>query len=323
MEKKNVGCKITGTGHCVPEKILTNDDLAQMVDTSDEWISTRTGIKERHILGENETFTELAAKAGRAALADAGAAPDEIDFLVCATLHGDFFSPSLACCVQKELGLHCPGIDVNAACAGFLYILDLAQCLIKTKPHVRKVLVIATDGMSRLLDWSDRNTCVLFGDGSGAAVVERCQDGEEDGILSFIEKAKGNWEVLHIDYGADGKPCLTMNGGEVFKFAVTSACRDIPEAAAAAGITDLSEIDHVILHQANKRITSAIVAKLGIPEEKYVSTIHKYGNTSSSGIAIALDELNHSGRLKKGDLIALAAFGGGLTSASAVIRWNK
>jgi 3-oxoacyl-[acyl-carrier-protein] synthase 3 len=320
MEEHTIGCKIAGTGHYVPEKILTNDDLSRMVDTSDEWISVRTGIKERHILQSEETCSGMSVNAAKAALEDAGVLPEDIDYLICATVHGDYFTPSLACCVQKKLGLQCAGIDVNAACAGFLYALDFAQCMIKTKKNIQRILVIATEGMSRLVDWSDRNTCVLFGDGSGAAVVERS---DSDCMLSFVEHVQGNWEVLNIDYGKTGRPCVHMNGGEVFKFAVNSACRDILEAMKAAEITDKEMINHVILHQANKRITNAVVSKLGIPEERYISTIHKYGNTSSSGCAIALDELNRSGHLQKGDKIAFAAFGGGLTSAAAIIRWNK
>ena len=320
MEDIYTGCRISGTGHYVPEKILTNDDLSHMVETSDEWISTRTGIKERHILAENETRTEMSVKAGMAALANAGVSPEDIDYLICATVHGDYITPSLACCVQKEKGLTCPAFDINAACAGFLYALDTAAAFIKSKNSIRRVLVIATEAMSRLVDWSDRNTCVLFGDGSGAAVIERSP---EECMLSFVGHSRGNWEVLNIDYNENGKPCVHMNGGEVFKFAVTSACKDINEAIQIAGLQDKSEIDHVILHQANKRITDAVTAKLGIDKEKYVSTIHKYGNTSSSGIAMALDELNHSGKLKNGDKIALAAFGGGLVSAAAIICWNK
>lgn len=320
METCSIGCRITGTGHFVPEQILTNDDLSRMVDTSDEWISTRTGIKERHIMRSDETCTGMSVNAGKAALENAGALPEEIDYLICATVHGDYFTPSLACLVQKELGLRCPAIDINAACAGFIYGLDLAQCLLKTRKAIRKVLLIATEGMSRLIDWSDRNTCVLFGDGSGAAVIER--GGEEECLLAFVEHAQGNWEALNIDYGPSGRPRVQMNGGEVFKFAVTSACKDITEVLEAAGITDKQQIAHVLLHQANQRITNAVMAKLGIPEERYLSTISKYGNTSSSGIAIALDELNRSGSVQKGELLALAAFGGGLTSAAAVLRWN-
>ncbi len=320
MVEYDTGCKIIGTGHYVPDKILTNEDLARMVDTSDEWISTRTGIKERHIMEDGETRTGMSVRAAKAALEDAGVLPEEIDYLLCATVHGDYITPSLACCVQKELGLRCPAIDINAACAGFLYALDIAQCVIRSKRNVGKILVIATEGMSRLTDWSDRSTCVLFGDGSGAAVVAR--SGAEC-LLSFVEHAQGNWEVLNIDYGENGKPRLRMNGGEVFKFAVNSACRDIAEAMEAAGITEKGQIDHVILHQANQRITNAVVGRLGIPEERYMSTIHKYGNTSSSGCAIALDELNRGGKIKKDDIIAFAAFGGGLISAAAILRWAK
>lgn len=312
------GCKITGTGQCVPEKILTNDDLSKLVETSDEWISTRTGIKERRILEDGQTIMELAANAGRAALQNAGVLPEEIDYIVCATIHGDYITPSLSCCVQKLLGMRCPTIDINTACAGFLYGLDVAQSFIRSKKEVHKVLMIAADAMSRLVDWSDRNTCVLFGDGAGAAVIE---ENPEECLLSFVESSNGNWEVLHVDYGEGGHPCTFMNGGEVFKFAVTSACRDITEAAGKAGITDLEEISHVILHQANQRITKSVQSKLGIAAEKYISTIHKYGNTSASGIAMALNELNQSGSLKPGELIAFAAFGGGLTSAAAIIRW--
>lgn len=313
------GCRIAGTGHYVPEKRLTNEDLSRMVDTSDEWIRSRTGIHERRIMREDETCTGMSVHAGRAALENAGLQAEEIDYLICATVHGDYFTPSLACCVQKELGLQCPAFDINCACAGFLYMLDLAQCMIKTKKNIRRILLIATEGMSRLVDWKDRNTCVLFGDGSGAAVVERSA---EDCMLSFVEHAQGNWEALHIDYGANGRPCVSMNGGEVFKYAVNAASRDISEAMEAAGITEKDAITHVILHQANQRITNAVISKLGIPKERYLSTIHKYGNTSSSGCAIALDELHRSGRLRKGDMIAFAAFGGGLTSAAAVIRWG-
>lgn len=320
MKEIKTGCRISGTGHAVPDKILTNDDLSHMVDTSDEWITTRTGIKERHILTENETLTDLSAKAGRDALENAGVLPEDIDYIICATVKGDFTTPSLACCVQKEMGLTCPAFDINAACAGFLYALDVAASLIKTKKNVRRVLVIATEAISRLIDWNDRNTCVLFGDGSGAAVVERS---EEDCFMSFVEHSSGNCEVLNIKTREDGRQCMFMNGKEVFKFAVTSACSDINEAMNEAGIEDKSEIDYVILHQANKRITDAVTAKLGIDEEKYISTIHKYGNTSASGIIIALDELSRSGRLKKGDKIAFAAFGGGLVSAASIICWNK
>lgn len=318
MENKFTGCKIIGTGHYVPENILTNDDLSKMVETSDEWISTRTGIKERHILSEKQTRTEMSVKAGMAALENAGVGVVDIDYLICSTVHGDYITPSLACCVQKEMGLKCPGFDINAACAGFLYSLNVAAAFIKSNPKINRILVISTEAMSRLVNWEDRNTCVLFGDGSGAAVVERC---EENTFLATVEKAKGNSEVLYIDYNEQGKPCISMNGGEVFKFAVTSACRDIKTALKEAGV-EQSDVKHVILHQANKRITDSVQGKLEISEDKYVSTIQKYGNTSSSGIAIALDELNRSGKINNGDIIAMSAFGGGLVSSAMIIRWN-
>lgn len=318
MNEKLTGCRIIGTGHYVPDNILTNDDLSKMVDTSDEWISTRTGIKERHILSKNQTRTEMSVKAGLAALENAGIETDDVDYLICSTVHGDYITPSLACCVQKEMNLKCPAFDVNAACAGFLYALNIAAAFIKSNPKINRILIISTEAMSRLVDWKDRNTCVLFGDGSGAAVVERS---EENALLATIEKAKGNYEVLNIDYNEEGKPVISMNGGEVFKFAVTSACRDIKAAIKEAGL-EQSDVNHVILHQANKRITDSVQGKLSISEDKYVSTIQKYGNTSSSGIAIALDELNRSGTIKKNDILALAAFGGGLVSSAMIIRWG-
>lgn len=316
---KGNGCRISGTGHYVPEKVLTNDDLSHMMDTNDEWISSRTGIKERHIAAEDETRVHMSVMAGKAAMEDAGVKPEDIDYVICAIIYGDYLAPAHSCLVQKELGLTCPAFDINIACSGFLYSLDIAQSFIKTKKNINRVLVIATESMSRLVDWNDRSTCVLFGDGSGAAVVERC---ESENLLSFVEHSQGNKEALYIDNGEREKPSVRMNGGEVFKFAVTSAHNDICEALEAIDMK-MEDIDHVILHQANKRITNSVISKLGIPEERYVSTIHKYGNTSASGVAIALDESAREGRLRKGDIIAFAAFGGGLSSAAAIIRWDK
>lgn len=318
-ELKGNGCRISGTGSYVPEKILTNDDLSHIVDTNDEWISSRTGIKERRIMGDDETRTHMSVMAAKAAIEDAGIKPEDIDYIICAIMYGDYITPSHACCVQHELGITCPAFDINTACSGFLFALDVAQSFIKTKKNINRVLVIATESMSRIVDWTDRATCVLFGDGSGAAVVERC---EEDDLISFAEHAQGNAEVLYIDNGEKSKPAVRMNGTEVFKFAVTSAQRDINEALEAANLK-MEDIDHVILHQANKRITNSVISKLGLPEEKFVSTIHKYGNTCASGVAMALDEAAREGRLKNGDIIAFAAFGGGLSSAASIVRWNK
>ncbi|HHZ05339.1 MAG TPA: ketoacyl-ACP synthase III [Clostridiales bacterium] len=315
---------IIGTGRCVPKYIMTNQEISTFVDTSDEWIQQRTGICERHICKE-ETITDLCVTAAKNALEDAGVTPQELDLIICATLRGELITPSEACIVQKELGATCPAFDINGACSGFMYALDVADGFF-ARNKVKNVLVIAADNLSNITDWTDRSTCVLFGDGSGAVVLSK-----GEGLRSINLTAKGNTDVLFAPRGENTspfykhpseRPVLHMNGPEVYKFAVTSMVRGIKKAIKDAGLTP-DDIDHIIPHQANSRIIEAAAAKLPIPHEKYVFNIAHYGNTSASCMPMALDEANKAGKFKKGDYIAMCAFGSGLTTGSAVIRWDK
>ncbi len=315
---------ILGTGSAVPKFILTNEQLTDMVDTSDEWITTRTGIKRRHIMTD-ETITQLCVQAAKAALENADVKAEELDLIVCATLRGEFITPSQACVIQKEIGASCPAFDVNGACSGFVYALDVVDGYF-ARGRVKKALVVGFDNLSSVTDWSDRNTCVLFGDGGGAVVL-----GTGDDLLSIDVTAKGNYSVLYAPRGENlspmnkvktAPPAIYMNGKEVYKFAVVSMVRGIKKAIKDAGLKQ-EDIDLVVPHQANYRIIDAAADKLDIDKSKYVCDISEYGNTSAGCMPIALDEINRSGRVKKGDYIVLCAFGGGLTTGSCVIRWNK
>lgn len=316
--------RILGTGKALPEFVLTNQHLSTFLDTSDEWITTRTGIKERRILTDR-TITDLAISAAREALADAAVAPEELDMLLCATISGDYLTPSLACLVQREIGAKCPAYDINAACSGFIYALDAAAGYFARK-KAKKVLVIAIEAMSRLADWQDRTTCVLFGDGGGAVVL-----GEGDDLLSIFLSAQGNADILNIPGHGGNCPFqekekeesfLYMNGQEVYKFAVNAICHDLRFVVNEAGITE-DDVTYVLPHQANMRIIEAAQHRLGIAKDKYVTTIAQYGNTSAGSIPLILDNLNKSGKLKNGDLLAMSAFGGGLTTGACLLRWNK
>lgn len=315
---------ILGTGKAVPEYILTNDELSTMVDTNDEWIRTRTGIEERRIC-KNETITELCVKSANAALDNAGIKPEQLDLIICSTMRGENIFPSEACVIQKEIGATCPAFDVNAACSGFVYALDIAAGYFARK-KVKYVLVVSMDNLSNIMDWTDRSTCVLFGDGGAAAVL-----GEGDDLLSIRLTAKGDDTILRAPHGENSSPfykhdaekaIIHMMGNDVYKFAVTNVPSEIKKVLAEAGI-EQSDVDHVIPHQANIRIINTAASKLDIPREKFFCNVDKYGNTSSGSIPIALDEANRSGILKKGDIIVLCAFGGGLTTGSCVIRWCK
>ena len=315
---------ILGTGKAVPEYVLTNDELSTMVETSDEWISTRTGIKRRHIC-KSETITELCIKASNEAMQNAGVSAKDLDLIICATLRGEYITPSQACVIQKELGATCPAFDINAACSGFIYALDVADGFF-ARGRVKKVLVVALDNLSNIVDWKDRNTCVLFGDGGGAAVL-----GEGDGLKYVEITAKGDTSVLQCPHGENTSPFyehpskppyLYMNGPEVYKFAVVSMVRGIRNAIRKAGLTE-EEIDWVIPHQANIRIIETAVSKLKIPSERFIRTISEYGNTSGGSCAIALADSVEKGLFKKGDNIVFCAFGAGLTTGSCVITWDK
>lgn len=315
--------KILGTGSAHPKRSVTNDDLAEFLDTSDEWIYTRTGIKSRYICTD-EPISDIAVKAGQAALENAGVSAEQLDAIICSTARGDYFTPSMACILQQRLGAVCPAFDLNAACTGFLYALDVADGYF-VRGRAKKILVVACENMSRLLDWRDRSTCVLFGDGAGAAVL-----GEGENLLSIYLSAQGNLENMNIPNVGGNSPFsgaaaaesfLGMKGQEIYKFAVAAMTGDLERVIREAGLKQ-EEIDYVLPHQANQRIIDTAKKRLSIPEDRYCSNIDRYGNVSSASIPILLDELNRKNTFKIGDLLALTAFGGGLTSGACVIRWG-
>lgn len=314
--------KILGTGAYVPEKIVTNDDLSKMVDTSDEWIVQRVGVKERHV-SVDETAAEFAIHAAKEALKAANISASEIDLIIAATISSETICPTVAGMVQKEIGANCPAFDVNSACSGFLFALDTAVSYI-ARGGVKKALVIGSERLSKIVDWSDRGTCVIFGDGAGAFVIEA-----GDGYLSSMLYTSGGNEVIEIPAfsgnspfykGETKNPYIFMDGQETFKFAVSKIVEDIKFAVNKAGL-ELADIDYIVTHQANIRIIEYAAKRLKMPIEKFVVDIDKYGNTSSASVAIAFDELAKSGKLKKGDKIVMSAFGGGLSSAACVIEW--
>lgn len=326
---------IIGTGSYVPEKILTNDDLAKIVDTSDEWITTRTGIKQRRIAAENEATSDMAAAAAERAMASAGITAGEVDLIVVATVTPDMFFPSTACFVQKKIGAaNAVCFDVSAACSGFLYALQVARHFVNARSHTT-ALVIGAEKLSSLINWQDRNTCVLFGDGAGAAVIRYAPESDADApgrVLSTVMGSDGNLaNLLKVPGGGSACPVtpenaddrlntIHMEGRETFKHAVTRMLQASEKALAMAGLTP-EDVSLVIPHQANARIITAIADRLSLPPEKTFMNLDKYGNTSAATIPVALDEASRQGRLKKGDILLLVAFGGGFTWASSVVRW--
>ena len=325
-----IRAKIVGTGSCVPEKVLTNKDLEQMIDTSDEWITTRTGIKERHIAQEGENNSDLAVGAAKKALEMAGILPADLDLIIVGTLTPDMPMPSVACLVQKELGAKRAGaMDVSATCSGFLYSLSVADKFVRCSPDT-KVLVIGSEVLSRRTNWQDRTTCVLFADGAGAAVVTGARG--ENGIVSTHLHADGSvWGLLTIKGLGTAHPVdesilekgwqyIEMQGRDVFKHAVKALESVAFEALDASGWT-LEDIDLLIAHQANIRILEHLRERLSLPKDKVFINIHKYGNTSAASIPIALDEANRKGRLKAGDKVLMVSFGGGFTWAGVTMRW--
>ena len=323
---------ILGTGAYVPARVLTNDELSTRLDTTDEWIRTRTGIIERHIASPDEATSDLALNAARAALADAKLSPADIDLLIIATITPDQQIPATACMVQHKLGLATTTtcLDINAACSGFIYAMELASAMISTGRY-RHALIIGAEKLSSIIDWQDRTTCVLFGDGAGAAVLGPA-DGQGTGILGTKLGAFGeNADLLQIPRGGSRAPLtqetigarehfLKMKGKEIFKIAVRAmdeAARDILE---QHGLT-ADQVACVIPHQANLRIIESIAQYLELPPERFYVNLDRYGNTSAASIPIALDEARRLGRIKQGDLTLLVAFGAGLTYGSALIRW--
>ncbi len=315
--------RILGTGSFAPEKIVTNDDLSTMVETSDEWITKRVGVKERHVC-TTETNTDMGVAAAQAALENAGVRPEELDLIIGATISADTISPGLAGMVQNRIGATCPCFDMNVACPGFLFALDVADGFFARK-RAKKVLVVSSERMSGLIDWTDRGTCVIFGDGAGAAVL-----GEGDNYLSSTMSTIGGEDVISIPTKWDnspfyekelGKNVVHMQGQETYKFAVTSMVRDVRLVMEQAGITG-DQVKAVIPHQANYRIINE--ARRRLPEiapEKFLMNIDRFGNTSSASEPILLDEANRQGLLQRGDYVVLTAFGGGLSTAACVVRW--
>ncbi|MBN8716691.1 MAG: ketoacyl-ACP synthase III [Stenotrophomonas sp.] len=319
--------RIAGTGSYLPEKVLTNDDLAKMVDTSDEWIAARTGIRERHVAAEGETTSDLGHQAALRALEAAGVAADEIDLIVVGTTTPDLIFPSTACLIQHRLGIAgCPAFDVNAACSGFIYALTIADKFIRSGA-AKTALVIGAETLTRMLDWSDRGTCVLFGDGAGAVVLKA---DAETGILSTHMHADGSKKELlwnPVGVSAGFKPGehnagvrVMMTGNEVFKHAVKALDAVVEEALESNGL-ERTAIDWLVPHQANLRIIEATAKRLEMPMDRVVVTVDRHGNTSSGSVPLALDEAVRSGRVQRGQLLLLEAFGGGFTWGSALLRY--
>jgi 3-oxoacyl-[acyl-carrier-protein] synthase-3 len=322
--------RIIGTGAYAPKKVLTNHDLEKMVETNDAWIVERTGIKERRICEKGQTTSDLATEAAHRALKAAGIAAADLDMIICGTLTPDTAMPSLGCVLQARLhAKKAAAFDVYAACSGFLYGLSIADAFIKSGMH-QTILVVGAEALSRFTDWEDRTTCVLFGDGAGAAVVQR--HAGKRGILSTHLHSDGTFgDLLHLPAGGARHPAthdtvdkrqhyIKMKGNETFKVAVR-ALEDVVQEALEHNKVKPEDIDLLIPHQANLRIIQAMAKRLDMPMEKVVLTIHKYGNTSAASIPMALDEAVRDGRIKENDLLLLEAFGGGLTWASALIRW--
>ncbi len=321
----SVFAKITGTGSYLPKRIMTNAELAAMVDTTDAWIQERTGIRQRHI-AENETTGDLAEQAALAAIESAGIAASDIDLIVLGTTTPDRVYPSTACQLQARIGaLGCPAFDVQAVCSGFVYALGVAESFIRAGT-ARKALVVGADVHSKLLDWTDRTTCVLFGDGAGAVIVEAS---DEPGILSTKLHADGSCEhLLYVDGSvAEGydNPSqsaahVKMQGNEVFRRAVKALGQIVVDTLAANGL-EKSDIDWLVPHQANRRIIEAMAKKLAMPMERVVMTVGEHGNTSAASVPLALDTAVRDGRIKRGDTVLLEAFGGGFTWGASLLKY--
>lgn len=317
--------KIIGTGSSTPNKIVSNDDLAKIMDTSDEWIYSRTGIRNRHLV-EQETTTYMASEAAKKALDDAGVQAEEIDLIIVGTVSGDMCYPSTACLVQAEIGAaNAVAYDISAGCSGFLFALNAAHAYIQSG-MCKCALVIGAETLSKMMDWSDRSTCVLFGDGAGAAVVKQA----DTGIRSITQHSDGgSGDVLVCKNRKPNNPYVSnemklnytqMEGQEVFKFAVKMVPKCIQEVVEKAGLS-VDDVDYFLLHQANKRIIESVSKRLKVPMEKFPINIEKYGNTSAASIPILLDELNRMNTFQKGDIVVMSGFGAGLTWGATLLEW--
>lgn len=316
---------VLGTGSYVPTKIISNDDLSNIVDTNDEWITKRVGIKTRHV-SEDETTSSLATKAALNALESSKTRPEELDMIIAATITGEYVSPGVSCMVQKNIGATCPCMDIGGtACTGFIYLVETAAAYLALG-KAKKILIIGAERLSDIVDWSDRGTCIIFGDGASAMVV----DGEEDNLLASDIQTYGNNEVIKIPKVSGhspffkgetyDNPYMQMNGHETYKFAVNAIRSNVNNMMETLDLSD-DDIRYVIPHQANIRIINEAKRKLSISKNKFLSNIDRIGNTSSASIGIIIDEKNRSGELEKGDKIILVGFGGGLCSGTCVIQW--
>jgi len=319
---------IIGTGTYVPEKIVDNHMLSKLVETSDEWIRTRTGIKERRI-STGENTSDLALKASEAALENAGISPADLDMIILSTLTPDYFTPATACLVQRRLGAeNAAAFDVSAACSGFLYGLDVADSFIKAG-KAKKILVVSSEVMSKVIDWKDRNTCVLFGDGAGAVVLNASA---EHGIINTVTGSKGDIEgnlvsksrnVVNpfMEIPENGENYLSMNGKEIFKFATRIMRKALEDVLDGTGV-ELNGVKYIVPHQANDRMFEYVAGKMKFEKEKFYVNLERFGNTSSASIPIALDEMAKKGLLSKGDKLIFVGFGGGLTWGAALVEWQ-
>ena len=314
--------RISGTGSVLPRKVVTNDMLSQFLDTSDEWIRTRTGVLSRHVISD-EKLEDMAVGAAEKALKDAGMTAEDMDFIICSNVVNEYVTPALSCIIQGGIGASCPCMDINCACAGFMYALEVAESFYKAG-RVKNVLIVCAEEPTRMADWSDRRTCVLFGDGAGAVVLT-----PGDNIKSIKLSAASATDKLWQQRTLQPTPYITkeetdiplqMKGQDVFKFAVKAAAGDINRVLEETG-TDASQVDHYLLHQANIRIINAIQHYLEQPQEKFPANIADHGNSSSACCPILLDECNRSGRFKRGDIIAMSAFGAGFVSGAVLLEW--
>jgi len=325
-------CRIAGTGRYVPEKVLTNTDLEKIVETSDEWIIKRTGIRERRIAAEDQSTSDLALEAARVALDRAGLAAEDLDAIILATLTPDTYCPAGACYVQNLLGAtNACAFDLSAACTGFVYGITVGSSLVRAGIH-KNVLVLGAETLSRFIDYTDRNTCILFGDGAGAAVLSRAEEGGDSRLLDHYLRSDGGGTDLIIMPGGgarrpsshdtvDGKlHFLSMQGNDVFKFA-TKSMQTLIETAIERNGLSVDDLDLVVPHQVNSRIIDTVLRKVDIPEEKIYLNLQRYGNTSAASVPMALHEAVEEGRVQAGNLVLLAAFGAGLTWGYNLVRW--
>ena len=314
--------KISGTGSALPRKIVTNDMLAQFLDTSDEWIRTRTGVTSRHVISD-EKLEDLAREAAEKALLDAGVRAEDLDFIICSNVVNEYITPQLSCIIQGAIGATCPCIDINCACAGFIHALEIAESFYKAG-KVENVLIVCAEEPTRMADWNDRRTCVLFGDGAGAAVLTP-GDNIKSIKLSAMTATDKLWQMRMLQptpyiTKEETETPLQMKGQEVFKFAVTAASRDITSALVESSMS-AEDIDYYLLHQANIRIINSIQNYLKQPAEKFPTNVESHGNSSSASCPILIDECNRKGMFRKGDKIAVSAFGAGFVSGAVVFEW--